>query len=432
MVKRRVALLVLTLVVSIATLSSTSVRAVSIHFMTYDSTPEKWGKLIGIFGAEHPDVIITHEKLASAEYNTKVQIMFAAGTPPDVFQTWAQYRPSWVKQGMLRDISALLNSSKVVNVSSIFPFLLDAVKVNGKIYGIPYDFNPMIWYYNNDWLGERGLMPPSQNWDVEDLRTYLTKLAYDVDGTATTRRYATYNPVQPENTGAGWAVQWYHNWTGNEWLNESRTKAMVDSPEVVEMLSYWKELQDYSHAIPPPGPYSSSDFFNGKVAMLETFLSQAFNFVATTSFEWGANVPVKGPKNQRAFGQAHMFSLPASGSGQKFEAAWRFAEWLGSRKGQEALIDSLGARQPISSYASLWNRFFAQLDPAKSAGFGAWVVSTLYEGNYPRSFLYWETFPEISKIMQEHVDNIFNKGEPIANEMSNAARRMQLVLDGKW
>jgi hypothetical protein len=101
--------------------------------MTYDSTPEKWGKLIGIFGAEHPDVIITHEKLASAEYNTKVQIMFAAGTPPDVFQTWAQYRPSWVKQGMLRDISALLNSSKVVNVSSIFPFLLDAVKVETLI-----------------------------------------------------------------------------------------------------------------------------------------------------------------------------------------------------------------------------------------------------------------------------------------------------------
>ncbi|HRA68937.1 MAG TPA: extracellular solute-binding protein, partial [Caldilinea sp.] len=44
---------------------------------------DKWAK---DFSEQNPGVTVQHQPTANADYNTKVQTLFAAGTPPDIYR----------------------------------------------------------------------------------------------------------------------------------------------------------------------------------------------------------------------------------------------------------------------------------------------------------------------------------------------------------
>src|SRR5579875_2102862 len=73
------------------------------------------------------------------------------------------------------NLAALVKRDKV-SLSSFWPFTVKEAVVNGDAYGLPYETDIRVLYYNKDQFKAAGLDPnkPPKNWD--DLWSYADKL----------------------------------------------------------------------------------------------------------------------------------------------------------------------------------------------------------------------------------------------------------------
>ena len=151
---------------------------------------EDWWNMLWPFMEATPDIDVAVQIYSFGEYNEKLMVQIAAGVPPDLMQVWAQYKPKYVEMGILRDITAEWESSRVARSARLYPFVIDAPKSEGRMYGVPFDFNSMVWFVNLEYLSEKGVVFPGNDWTVEDLRALARKLVDPVK-----QVYATYNEV---------------------------------------------------------------------------------------------------------------------------------------------------------------------------------------------------------------------------------------------
>ncbi|HEX6970985.1 MAG TPA: sugar ABC transporter substrate-binding protein [Limnochordia bacterium] len=390
-----------------------------IQFATYGSTVDEWERMAAAFTRTHPGIQVGVQVYPFGEYIDKITTMVASGSPPDLFQTWAQYKSSWVEAGILRDLTPLWQRSSVLKNARIYPFMLDAASYNGRIYGVPYDYNSELWFVNLDWLSQRGLSAPRENWTVEEMREMAQKLTDPAAG--------VYGATNPVSAGWGQNIQWMINWTGHGWLSEDRTEVLVDDPRNVEMLQFWYDMEHNLLVTPYPGGFPArGDFWNGGYAMWQGWLSYAFRFGETPAYDWGlALYPAAPGGGQQAFAQGHMFSIPTNAAHP--DEAWQMLEWMGSYEGQRAIVRE-NNREPIGPYDDLWTLFFDGLPPRKAEYVRSWLLNVLYGKGYARNMTYWNTFPQMNAIMGEHLGNAFAKRVPIANAMAAAAAEMRAVL----
>src|SRR5690606_12240898 len=67
--------------------------------------------------------------------------------------------------------------------------LLEANRVDGALYGMPYSWNNMVIYYNTARFEEAGLEPPSPDWTRDEFLEIAQALTVDEDGDGTPERY---------------------------------------------------------------------------------------------------------------------------------------------------------------------------------------------------------------------------------------------------
>lgn len=402
--------------------AATAVAAASaqtvIQLATYGSTVDNWQAIADAFNAGHPGIKVEVQVYPFNAYIDKITTMVASGSPPDLFQTWAQYKPKWVEAGMLRDLTPLWEKSAILKNARIYPFMIDAARFKGSMYGVPYDYNAEVWFLNLDWLAHRGVSPPGENWTAAQLRDMAKKLT---DPAA--KVYGSNNPV---NWGWGDNLQWMVNWTGHEWLSDDRSRVLVDDPKSIEMLEFWFDLEHNLQVTPYPGSYAArGDFWNGGYAMWQGWLSYAFNFGDKPAYDWGLALYPRAPGGQQDFAQGHMFSIPSNAKHP--DEAWQVLEWMGSYAGQKVIVTA-DQREPIGPYDDLWALFFKGLPGSKAEYVRAWLLNVLYGKGYARNMTYWNTFPEMNTIMVKHLGNIYSGKAPIGNEMVAAAQEMRAIL----
>lgn len=392
---------------------------VTIQLATYGSLADEWLDLAGAFNSTSTDIQLEVQVYPFAEYVDKILIMVASGTPPDIFQTWAQYKPQWVGKGMLEDLTDRWNSSPVIQDAEIYPFMLDAASYDGRIYGVPYDYNSTVYFVNRDLLGQAGLTAPQENWTIDDLRDMARKM--------TNENWGTYGVNHGVDFGWGFNIQWFKNWAGHSWLNEAQDEVLVNSPASLEMLQWWYENQYHYQISPRPGSYPSrGGFEGGGYGFYQGWMDHAFNFPEPPAYDWELALYPAGPAHQGNFAQGHMFSIPFNTPNK--DAAWKVLEWMASYEGQATIV-KINRRQPIGPYRDLWDLYFEQLPAGKGDEINRWVLGVLYGKGYADNLNYWTTFPEMNEVMIQHMGHIYAQGRPIGTEMQEAARRMQGLLD---
>lgn len=183
----------------------------------------------------------------------------------------------------------------------------------------------------------------------------------------------------------------------------------------------------YTHNIAPaPNVVPWGYEFAGNVALWQGWLSYTWSL--NLPYDWAVLLFPRGPYAQTNFAQGHMFSIPVNAANP--DDAWIFLEWMASFEGQKAIV-AAGRRQPIGPWGELWELFFDRLPAEKRAHVQQWLLGTLYGPNLVRNASYWRSYPEMNQIMREHLTNIFQLNQPIRNELENAARRMQALLDSE-
>lgn len=210
----------------------------------------------------HPNVTITTQltPYKGREYWTKLEASTVGGTAPDVFWMNALNVEKFMEAGMLADLTTDLDAAGITGQN--FPqSLLDLYTFDGKIYGVPKDFDTNALWYNKELFDAAGVAYPNDNWTWEDMveaAKKLTDKSKNIYGIAAPLDFQTcyYNTV----FGAGGYI-----------LNADKTKTGYDDPKTIEGIDIWVQLikDGVSPSLADMTDTSADAMFeSGRIAML--------------------------------------------------------------------------------------------------------------------------------------------------------------------
>jgi len=229
-----------------------------------------WRSIADEFEAEHNDVTVDLTPVSGqnwGEYLSNAATMIAGGASPDLIYTATEGVKFLLLNDMILPIDEYLAADDEAQalVDDMAPNLVDGLRDDGSLYALPYAWNNMVIYYNTDRFAEVGLEPPAPDWTIEEFVETAKALTEDTDGDG-----------QPDRYGYAWdsnelfagVTPWVMNF-GGSLASEDLCTATVDSPEVVDAISFLHDLI-YTHGVSPaPIPLSEifPQFQNGDIAM---------------------------------------------------------------------------------------------------------------------------------------------------------------------
>jgi multiple sugar transport system substrate-binding protein len=213
-----------------------------------------------------------------------------------------------------------------------WPFTWEQSLYEGNTYGIPFETDVRVLYYNKTLFAEAGLDPnkPPTTWaEVEE---YASKLDVQKDGKF---ERLGFLPLGVGNAGEDlWSQS-----TGYNWIKDG--KPMVDDPAMVETLTWlkswydryggYKAVQEFRASL---GASPNDAFMSGKVAMLVDIAGYTsfLNFYRpsimnkegkSVRIDWGVALPPsKDGKTPASVSGGFALSIPTGAKNP--EAAWEF------------------------------------------------------------------------------------------------------------
>lgn len=111
----------------------------------------------------HPDVHVTVISVPWSAYNAKLLALTAAGTPPDVYATFAAGFGTFLAKGTLRNLTPFVHALDVP-LSQWDSSAIAALSRSGKLYGLPLDNMPSLLFYNASLFRKAHIAPPPTSW----------------------------------------------------------------------------------------------------------------------------------------------------------------------------------------------------------------------------------------------------------------------------
>jgi ABC-type glycerol-3-phosphate transport system substrate-binding protein len=281
------------------------------------------------------------------------------GTGPDIINMDDDaMRSIYIPRGLVQEVDPVgMGFASLEELQAKYlPGALEGATVDGKIYGVPSEFNVTAFVINTAAFEEAGLDPasPPKTWDeVGEMGQKLVVM----DGDTMTRRGFDFLYLH-----AGW----YHNQlgtlllqTGGRVVAEDGTTVTVADPESVAALQIWYDM-NYKYKIADPNiasreatvPYQ--DFIDGKVAMsLMNPWGMGFMTADTAIGDNWAIVPLPqvnpdAPVNPL---YAYYWSLNAQTTDEATKAAAsKFVGYLSSEPGE--WLKNVDFIQPVVGWAS--------------------------------------------------------------------------------
>lgn len=128
------------------------------------------------YNKEHPNVHVTTQLTTWSEYWTKLEASATGGSAPDIITMNVLHVEEYADAGILLDLTDAEKESDL-KVNENFPApLVDGYTVDGKLYGIPKDFDTNAVFYNKEIFDKAGVEYPSDNMTFEDFKAKCEEL----------------------------------------------------------------------------------------------------------------------------------------------------------------------------------------------------------------------------------------------------------------
>lgn len=137
-------------------------KKLSIMWWGPDARHEATLKVLDVYTAQNPNVTFTPEYLAWDPFWAKLPTLAASKTMTDVLQMDAAFINEYVSRGTLEDLSDI-DLTGIVD-----PKLIDNLKIDGKLYGIPLSHNGQGFAFNKTALEAAGVTLPKIGWTWDD------------------------------------------------------------------------------------------------------------------------------------------------------------------------------------------------------------------------------------------------------------------------
>lgn len=107
------------------------------------------------------EVDATLDTFSNSAFPNKLRVAMGSPNAPDVFFNWAGGSiATYVEAGQVSDLGPFLDRNPKLR-NAFLPSVLDAGKLDGKVYGVPMrGMQPVLLYYNKDAFSKVGAQPP--------------------------------------------------------------------------------------------------------------------------------------------------------------------------------------------------------------------------------------------------------------------------------
>ncbi len=283
------------------------------------------------FHKQNSDITVDLRTVPFSDFFTKLNTQLTSGTAPDAF--WLQniqFR-LYADNGVLADMTPYKAKSSV-DLSSIPDNLISPYIVDGKLYAIPWQSLPFGLYYNKTLFDKAGVAVPTNDWTWDD----VVKAAAAI----TDKNAGIYGIVAPIwNYGDFYQTMYEF---GAKIITDDGKDTDFDSPEAIAGLSVWTDISQkgYSPSIAQLSDTPADNWFqSGKAAMMTTGSWAAQSFQRPLGDAVRLVEMPAGPADTSGYATT---TSAVAASSKHIEAAYKWAEFLGSEQGQLILNSNSG------------------------------------------------------------------------------------------
>ena len=298
------------------------------------------------FERQHPGIKVRVQTLPWTAAHAKLLTAFASDALPDVFQLGNTWMPEFAAIGALAPLDDRLAASTMTRADDYFPGILDTNRIDGTLYGLPWNVDTRLLFYRTDVLQRLGFAEPPRTWD--EWRTMQAAIKRDVGP----ERYAILLPLnefEPQlalglqqdepllrengrygnfrSAGFRSALGFYHEMFANGWAPKMTN---------TQIANVWVEFGRGFYAFYVSGPWNIAEF--------KKRLPEALKDDWSTAMLPGPN----GPGASIAGGSSMVLDV----RGKHQDAAWTLVEYLAQPSIQLELNRKLGS---LPSRRSSWD-----------------------------------------------------------------------------
>jgi len=389
------------------------VKQTEVRLSGWASSPAETALLQSLlyqFTVANPDIIVKYEPI-TGDYRQAMLTAIASGTEPDVFYVDIAYFREWAKSGVLLAMDDLMTATGTTT-DMFIPSLMNAFTLDGKVYGIPKDFNTLGMFYNKDLFDAAKVAYPTDSWtwiDMQNAAKSITNL--------TDPKNPVYGFCDPSDAGR-FPVFVFQN--GGTIMTPDFSDTTLDAQPAIDAATFYTGFRaDKTGATPADlgQGWQGTDFGMGQCAMvyeggwLIPYMTSSFPGV-----KYGVARLPAGPvgKGNMIFTVSWSISVNTKVS----DAAWKVVEFLTNEASQITVLQSGFALPTRVSLQT--NDYFTT--NANSAA----IFNGAYDNAVP---FYWgPAGTDVNDQIGKALDRIYLQNQAVADSMKEAATAIRAAI----
>ncbi len=362
------------------------------------------------FEEENPNIKIDIQLTPFSQYWTKLEAAATGEVLPDIFWINGPNVVKYATNGLLLPIDDKVEKDKLD--LSVYPQgLIDLYTVEGKLYGLPKDWDLTALWYNKKIFDEKGIEYPNENWTWDDMVEAARKL--------TDKSKGIYGIAARPDTQEG-----LYNTIpqcGGFIISDDRTKSGYDTPEAIEGTQIWLDLieEGLSPNLEEQADISAIEMFKaGKLAMIHAASWNVPVFMENEMIKDDIDLTVMPLLKERA-ATIHGLSNVISANTKYPEEAWKFVKFLGGKEANEIWAKSgvvIPAREDV---LGIWKDSYPNLN------LQAFIDELEYSVMYPVS----KDTSKWNDLENEYIKQIWNGDVTVEEGLKKLAEEMNKILE---
>ena len=414
--------------------ASSAMEATEIEFLAWGDVADDpaWATLRDNFNDQDNGVTVSVTGVPDPGNNfyTKLQTMYAGGTPPNLasFQGWEWQ--TYADRDLLAPIDEWVADAGLESMYPEANTIEVSTKRNGSRYLIPLQMATMVMFYAKKPFDEAGIDYPTDDWTLEDFLGIAEQLTDTSGDTKMFGYQANGQWVRDIHWIRAAGVQEFDE------LVDPKT-AMFDQEEIISTLQLFAQDVYYSMGISPTaadmeGGANTIDTGNAAMKYEGAWYFSRLNSPELREegkqVEFDVVLMPQGADSARPHrGWSEGVAIPAT---DKAEAAWQFAAYMGGTEGNK-IYSELTGRLPnsIELLESFWiptiqERFGVQNGAAFLKAFSSSEVDVI--GGVTRTQMWTEVVQPVG------YDPLTNNSATAAEVMPAVNEGVQKLLDEYW
>jgi multiple sugar transport system substrate-binding protein len=269
-------------------------KKVNLTFTIFDDGVGVDRKLVEEFNKTHPNIQVTYKPLPAGELRDRLTTWLAAKDESlDVLGIDVVWPSEFARAGWIVPLDDLMDASmKDKTKTGYLQAPLNAVTVDGKIYGLPWNSTGGLLYYRKDILEKEGLQPP-KTWDELIAQAETLGKKNNINGFV--GQYKQYEGLVTN------VLEFFESYNGH--ILDDKGKPIVNSPENLKALNTMLKLKPFM----PAGvntyqeKESQETFINGNAVFLRS---------------WNSAWPLIEKEGSQVKGKAGIAPLPKGDNGK--------------------------------------------------------------------------------------------------------------------